>query len=186
MCHAFDFLAIIIIRLYFALLHSETYPDRRAHNPMSKKTKSSLLAIQAGLAVVILVLAYFLYDAITSPWAAIEREQALTSETRRRMDDVRVALRHFEESNGRFPGSVDSLVQFIRTDSLIASNPDSIFGAGFRPDSFLYSARSQRKFEYVLNDTSRVKIYLLKDPDSDDHIGAAEPDITQLHAASWE
>lgn len=153
---------------------------------MAKQTKGSLIAIQAGLAVVIVVLAYFLYDAITSPWAAIERDQALTTETRERMNDVRIALRYFEETNGRFPQTVDSLSQFVRTDSLLSARPDSIFGQGFDPDSFLYSARSTRMFEYVLNDTSRVKIYLLKDPDSDDHIGAAEPDITQLHAASWE
>jgi len=153
---------------------------------MAKQSKSSLIAIQAGLAIVILVLAYFLYDAITSPWAAIERDQALTAETRARMDDVRIALRRFEEANGRFPKSVDSLAQFVRTDSVLSANPDSIFGASFRPDSFLYSARGPRMFEYVLNDTSRVRIYLLKDPDSNDHIGSAEPDITQLHAASWE
>lgn len=153
---------------------------------MAKQTKGSLMAIQAGLAVVILVLAYFLYDAITAPWAAIEREQAITAETRGRMDDTRIALRRFEEVNGRFPGGVDSLAQFVRADSLLSVNPDSIFGSSFRPDSFLYSARSPRMFEYVLNDTSRVKIYYLKDPDSDDHIGSPQPDITQLHAASWE
>ncbi|MGA7305564.1 MAG: hypothetical protein WBW88_11860 [Rhodothermales bacterium] len=153
---------------------------------MAKQTKSSLIVIQAGLAVVILVLAYFLYDAITSPWAAVEHQHALTAETRERMDDVRVALRRFEEANGRFPQTIDSLAQFVRTDSILASNPDSIFGATFNPDSFLYSARHPKMFEYSLNDTSRVKIYLLKDPDSDDHIGSAQPDITQLHAASWE
>lgn len=153
---------------------------------MAKQSKGSLIAIQAGLAVVILVLAYFLFDAITSPWAAIEREQALTNRTRTRMDNVRVALRRFEEENQRFPKSIDSLAMFVRSDSILASNPDSIFGSSFNPDSFLYSPRSGRMFEYSLNDTSRVKIYLLKDPDSDDHIGSALPDITQLHAASWE
>lgn len=153
---------------------------------MAQKTKGSLLAIQAGLAVVILVLTYFLYDAITAPWAAIEQEQELTAETRRRMDDVRVALRFFEETNGRFPGSVDSLAVFVSTHPVLRANPDSVFGSTFRPDSFLYSARSARMFQYVLNDTSRVKIYLLRDPDSEDHIGSDQPDITQLHAASWE
>lgn len=153
---------------------------------MAKQTKSSLIIIQAGLAIVILVLAYFLYDAITSPWAAIKQEQAVTAQTRGRMDNVRVALRYFDETNGKFPSSLDSLALFVRMDSILAAKPDSIFGPGFRPDSFLYSPRSKRMFEYVLNDTSRVKIYLLKDPDSEDHIGSDQPDITQLHAASWE
>jgi hypothetical protein len=41
-------------------------------------------------------------------------------------------------------------------------------------------------FELTVNDTARVKTYLLKDPDSDDQIGTVEPDVTRLNAASWE
>ena len=153
---------------------------------MAQKRKASLLAIQAGLGVVILVLGYFLYNSITEPWEEIEREQRLTDQTRARMNQVRVALRRFEEANDRFPGSLDSLVAFVSMDSLLSLNPDSIFGESFDANQFLRSARSGSMFRYAVNDTGRVEIYLLEDPDSQDHIGSAQPDITALHAASWE
>ena len=59
-------------------------------------------------------------------------------------------------------------------------------GTGFHPDSLIYSPRSGEEFRYAVNDTARVKTYLLEDPASDDYIGTLEPDITRLNAASWE
>ena len=153
---------------------------------MAQKRKTSLLAIQFGLGIVIVVLAYFLYDSITSPWEAIEREQQVTNQTRARMNQVRIALRRFEQAYDRFPGSVDSLRAFVATDSVLSSDPDSIFGGSFDPSTFLMSARGGGMFEYALNDTGHVEVYWLKDPDSDDYIGSTESDITALHAASWE
>ena len=153
---------------------------------MPQKRKASLIAVQIGLGLVIAVLAFFLYDSITAPWEAVEREQRLTDMTRTRMDQVRIALRHFEDVNDRFPGSIDSLLSFVAEDSIMSLNPDSIFHGTFDPSTVLNSARSGAKFTYALNDTGRVKVYYLKDPDSDDHIGSREPDITALHAASWE
>jgi hypothetical protein len=153
---------------------------------MAQKRKPKLVAIQIGLGIVIVVLTYFLYDSITSPWEAVMEEQRLTDATRTRMNQVRIALRHFDEENDRFPGSIDSLTTFVTTDSVMTLNPDSVFHGSFDVNSFLTSARSGAAFEYVLNDTGRVAVYLLKDPDSDDHIGSREPDISALHAASWE
>lgn len=153
---------------------------------MAQKRKASLIAIQLALGIVILILAYFLYDSITSPWEQIEREERLTEETRARMGDVRIALRRYEEVHDHFPKSLDSLITFVRTDSLLSANPDSVFGETFDPNAFFRSARSGDSLRYTLNDTSRVEIYLLEDPDSDDYIGSAEPDITEIHAASWE
>jgi hypothetical protein len=153
---------------------------------MAQNRKGSLLAIQAGLGIVIVILTYFLYDSITTPWEAIEREQELTESTRARMNEVRVALRYFEETNDRFPPSLDSLPIFVAADSILQVNPDSVFGRPFDRANFMMSARGGGRFHYALNDTGRVKIYFLKDPDSDDFIGSVEPDITALHAASWE
>ncbi len=153
---------------------------------MPEKRKSSLIAIQIGLGIVIVVLTYVLYDSITAPWEAVQKEQRLTDLTRARMNQVRIALRHFEDVNDRFPGSIDSLVTFVAEDSLATSNPDSFFHGAFELREFMNSARSGTRFQYALNDTGRVKIYHLKDPDSDDYIGSIEPDISFLHAASWE
>ena len=75
---------------------------------------------------------------------------------------------------------------WVRADSTIQANPDSVFGASFNLDSLFFSPRTGSRFLYTLNDTGRVKIYYLKDPDTDDHIGSESPDVTQLNAASWE
>lgn len=145
------------------------------------------IVIQIVLGLVIIALGYWLYLSITEPWDAVERERAVTAMTRDQMDKVRIALIRHERVEDRFPGTLDSLLIWVRQDSVIQSNPDSVFGAvGFNLDSLFYSPRSGSKFLYTLNDTGRVKIYLLKDPDSDDQIGSESPDVTQLNAASWE
>jgi len=151
------------------------------HNPNVK------IIIQVVLAIVIVALGYWLYDSITGPWDEMEREQQIIAETRDRMSNIRTALTRHERSEQRFPSSLDSLMIWVQQDSIIQSNPDSIFETvGINLDSLLYSPRTGNKFGYSLNDTGRVHIYLLKDPDSDDQIGSDQPDVTQLNAASWE
>ncbi len=102
------------------------------------------------------------------------------------MSDIRTALIRYEDLNGRFVTTLDSLVEFVKTDSLYRAAADSIFGSGFVADSVIVSPRSGKRFVLTINDTSRVKTYMLQDPDSEDHIGSLEPDVTKLNAASWE
>jgi len=145
------------------------------------------IVIQIVLGLVIIALGYWLYVSITEPWDAIERERAVTAMTRDQMDKVRIALIRHERVEDRFPGTLDSLMLWVGQDSLIQANPDSVFErAGINLDSLVFSPRTGARFIYALNDTGRVKIYLLKDPDSDDQIGSETPDVTQLNAASWE
>lgn len=145
------------------------------------------VSVQVLLGIVILALCYWLYISITGPWKAIEQERAVTQTTRDRMDDVRTALVRHERELDLFPSTLDSLMIWVRQDSVIMSNPDSVFeSVGINLDSLLYSPRTGKQFEYVLNDTGRVHIYLLTDPDSDDRIGSETPDVTLLNAASWE
>jgi hypothetical protein len=151
-----------------------------------KRTRPGMVILQIVLGIVIVVLAWFLYRSIKDPFVQIEREMALTEKTRDRMNDLRIALRFYEEENDRFPHTLDSVLMYMQTDSLLTADADSIFGVDLLMDSVLYSARGARPFEYVVNDTSRMRVYYLKDPASDDYIGTREPDITQLHAASWE
>ena len=144
------------------------------------------IAIQALMAVLIVVLGIWLYRSITEPWDAVERQEALTELTRQQMTHVRNALTRYERAEERFPGSLDSLVMWLQADSVVSANPDSIFGMGVLLDSLMYSPRTGSAFEYSLNDTGRVAIYLLQDPDSDDQIGSNIPDVTLLNAASWQ
>jgi hypothetical protein len=153
---------------------------------MASSSQALRTALQLVLAIIIVGLAYFLYVSITEPYAAVEHRREVTRMTRDRMGQVRAALGVFERANGRYPSSLDSLVLYVRTDSVVSTKTDSLFGEGFRPDSLVYSPRTGSMFEYALNDTGRVAIYLLKDPDTDDHIGSLIPDVTLLNAASWE
>ena len=143
------------------------------------------IAIQVLLGIAIIALVYWLYVSITAPWEAVERERAITAETRGQMNKVRLALISHERALDKFPSTLDSLVIWVRTDSATVANWDSLYGVN--PDSMLYSPRTGNRFLYTLIDTGRVAIYLLKDPDSDDQIGSTNPDdITTLNAASWE
>ncbi len=151
-----------------------------------------MTVVQVVLAIVIVVLAYVLYQSITEPYKEIERQERLTQLTRQRMSQLRSALVYYQEKTGHFPPSLDSLVHYLKQDSLFLAKADSILGIrgnrGFTVpiDSLIYSPRTGKPFIYILNDTSRVEIYLLKDPDSNDSIGSRIPDITLLNAASWE
>jgi len=151
-------------------------------------SRSVKVSIQVVLALVIVVLGYWLFESITGPWRAQQRTAALTEMTRERMTNVRTALVYYERQEDNFPGTLDSLMLWLSQDSLTQAATDSLFETpGFVLDSLLFSPRTGAMFEYTLNDTGRVDIYLLKDPDSDDQIGAATPDdVTQLNAASWE
>lgn len=145
--------------------------------------------IQVVLAIVIVLLGFVLYRSIKDPYRAVERQIELTKLTRERMNHIRTGLTRFRELNRRFPHTLDSLVMFIKQDSMLAARPDSFFVSlrTFYPDSLPFLPRDpSRQFEYTVNDTSRVAIYMLKDPDTNDQIGSLEPDITMVNAATWE
>ena len=157
-----------------------------AREIMASSSQGLRTVIQVVLAVAIIGLAYWLYISITEPWEAVERQQELTQMTRDRMDDIRSALIRYEREHDRYPFTLDSLVMFVQQDSLSIANPDSIFGRGFILDSMLVSPRTGQRFMYAVNDTARIKTYLLEDPNSDDYIGTIQADPSQLNAASWE
>ncbi len=144
------------------------------------------IAIQAVMAILIVVLSVWLYRSITEPWEAIERQEALTELTRQQMIHVRTGLTHYERVEDRFPASLDSLILWLHSDSLTSADILNVFDSEILLDSLIYSPRTGNAFEYALNDTGRVAIYLLEDPDTDDQIGSQIPDITLLNAASWE
>jgi len=138
------------------------------------------------LGIIIVGLAYFLYYSITEPYAEIERQQRITENTRQQMAHVRTALIDYERDSTTFPDSLDLLVQHVRNDSMMRTNPDSAFGEPINIDSLVHSPRTGKQFQYTLSDTGQVETYLLEDPDSDDRIGTLSGDPTKTNAASWE
>lgn len=159
---------------------------------MDVEKRNQLLSIVLG--IIIIVLGYYLYHSIVDPYQeVIEREQ-MTQRVRHRMGNVRDALIQYERKKGDFPptkGGLDSLVQFLKTDSMMVANGDSLFAPlavneSYNPDSLIYSPRPPHpKFEYTLNDTLRPQIYLLEDPATDDKIGSLTQ-TTDLNAGNWE
>ena len=149
-------------------------------------SQSIRTGIQVVLAIVIIVLSYVLYESITEPYERIERQQEMTELTRQRMSQIRTGLIQFNQRRDSFPDSLNTLVSFLREDSVIMANQDSIFGGTVNLDSLLYSPRTGKQFQYAVNDTGRVETYLLQDPDSDDQIGTMSGDVTQTHDATWE
>lgn len=158
---------------------------------MNIEQRNQLLSIVFG--IIIIVLGYFLYHAIVDPYKEVLQRERMTERVRYRMSNVRDALQQYKNRRGDFPptdGGLDSLVQFIKTDSLMQAEGDSLFTAmppgTFTPDSLILSPRPpHNRFQYALNDTLRPQIYLLEDPDTDDKIGSLEQ-TTLLNAASWE
>lgn len=142
--------------------------------------------IQVFLGLVIVGLAYFLYQSITEPYDRIEKQQQRIEETRLRMTNVRTALVDYERDSTSYPDSLDILVEHIREDSILSTQQDSVFDGALNLDSLLYSARSGERFQYAVSDTGRVETYLLQDPASEDEIGTLSGDPTQQNAASWE
>lgn len=142
------------------------------------------IGIQIVLGIIIVILAYVLYESITGPYEEIRRQEELTERTRSRMDNIRQALVRYEEEYDRFPGTLDSLVMYLEENPNLV---DSLYdGENVTLDSLLYSPRTGNEFQYTVNDTGRVDIYLLEDPDSNDRIGSDQPDVTEVNAASWE
>lgn len=151
------------------------------------------LAIQLVLGIVIAIGAYALYRTITDPWNEFQAKEFQTEMTRARMDHIRTALIEYRGARDTYPSTLDSLELFVRTDSAyMGEDLNATFpvpgGGEFMVDSLSQSPRTGQPFEYrvVRNDSTGVEIYYLKDPDSEDFIGAETPDPARRNAASWE
>ncbi len=153
---------------------------------MASSSRGIQKVIQVVLAIAIVGLSYLLYISITEPYEAVVHRKEVTEQTRNRMSEVRSAMITFERENHYFIHTLDSLQMWLASDSVIMANADSLFGEGFLVDSLIFSPRTGKMFELTVPDTTDVHIYLLSDPDSDDHIGSLGDDVTRLNAASWE
>ncbi len=155
---------------------------------MNIETRNQILSIVLG--IVILALTYYLYDAIVTPYQEVIEKEQMTKRVRDRMLNVKDVLVRYEATKGHFPpteGGLDSVVQFVRMDSMLSASVDSIFvdsKGKYSVDSLIYSPRTGARFQYTLNDTLRPPLYLLTDPDSDDLVGSLER-TTMRNAPNW-
>ena len=152
------------------------------------------IAIQIGLAALILVLGYLLYVNITEPYDDFKEQERQTTLTRERMDDVRTSLIAFRNANDDYPATLDSLVLFARGDSALNAQAALVMEENetrlspFVVDSLPFSPRTGNRFNYeVVSDTTETVIYWLQDPDvPGDSIGSRRVNPAQRNAASWE
>lgn len=158
---------------------------------MDIEKRNQILSLVLG--IIIVVLGYYLYHSIVDPYEEVEEREAMTEKVRYQMGLVRDALVQYEQDKDEFPpteGGLDTLVSYLKTDSAMVAEGDSLFAPmnsneSYNPDSLVFSPRPpHEKFEYTLNDTLRPNIYLLEDPDTDDRIGSLE-NTTDLNASSW-
>ncbi len=155
---------------------------------MDIELRNKILTIVFGL--IIIGLTYWLYDSLVTPYQEVKEREAMTEKVRQRLIDAKDALIQYQTRKETFPptdGGLDSLVNFLKSDSMMIAMGDSLFGTTmdvYNPDSLTYSPRTGNRFVYTLNDTLRPQIYLLEDPDSDDSIGSLER-TTMRNAPNW-
>ncbi len=157
---------------------------------MNIDTRNKVLSIVLGL--IILALSWFLYDSLITPYQEVLEREAMTEQVRDRMTTIKDVLIQYELRNGKFPpeeGGLDSVVQFIQTDSIMVSMADSVLsyqGEGYDVNQLIISPRDQQRFIYSVNDTTRPPLYLLEDPSEDyeDAIGSLSR-TTMRNAPNW-
>ena len=131
---------------------------------MDIELRNKILTIVFG--IIIIALTFWLYDSLVTPYQKVKDREAMTEKVRQRLLDTKDALIQYQTRNSKFPpteGGLDSLVHFLKTDSLMIVMGDSLFGTTFdtfNPDSLVYSPRPPHpRFEYTLNDTF-VQIFI--------------------------
>ena len=112
--------------------------------------------IQVLLFVAAVALAYFIYQSIQRP-ITFERERtARYSATIERLKDIRKAQVAFREVNGRFTGDWDTLINFVKYDSLrivrrIGTLTDSMVEKGI-------TERRAMQMGLIIRDTIRESV----------------------------
>jgi len=160
---------------------------------MTIERRNSIITVVLG--IIIVGLGWWLYHSITAPYQVVVKKKKMTAAVRQNMENLRIGLIHYNRRFHHFPptkGGLDSVVNFIRTDSAMKINRDSLLrsdeedGYKWKLDSLAYSPRPpHKKFNYTLNDSINPPLYVLKDPDSNDKIGSLSRP-TLLNAPNWK
>lgn len=113
------------------------------------------------LAVVVLALAYVLFESIMSPIRFENEKNRRYERVIKRLIDIRTAEVAYKSVYGKFMGNMDSLLLFIKNDSL-----PLIRAIGTVPEEFIDSLKSRAKAEQlalklklISRDTIRVSAF---------------------------
>ncbi len=141
--------------------------------------------LRAVIVILVFVLVYVIYD----PYQYMVQDEAFRKESRARMMNLRSAELRFIEVNAYYTGSLDSLLDFIRTDSLLVANRDSVFTklshGAFSIDSLGFSPRSHSPYKLSVDNSTAIKKYFLECADRYGSIGSLTDD-SRINKGSWE
>jgi hypothetical protein len=114
------------------------------------------IIIQILLAIGIAVLAYMVWKTIQTPIVFEKERKVRYDETVKRLIDIRTAEVTFKDVNGKFCGNWDSLIHFVKYDSIpqirkIGMLTDSMIDAGLDEKAAL-------KKGLIIRDTIKVNV----------------------------
>ncbi|HKI79852.1 MAG TPA: hypothetical protein VKA26_15025 [Ignavibacteriaceae bacterium] len=134
-------------------------------------SKSEPWYIHAALYVVIAILIVILVKvAIIDPKDVVESERYYKTETRLRMKNIKEAEILYQKKFGRFSGSLDTLINFVKNDPMVdsvenafdslsmrAANPFAKLSNGeFTPDSLYRTPKSYSRFILQIDNTIKA------------------------------
>lgn len=112
--------------------------------------------IQVVLIAVVIILAYFMYTSVERPLSFDADKQVRYDATITRLKDIRKAELAYKDVNGKFTGSWDTLINFVKTGELplvrkIGMLTDSMIEVGWTEAKALKEGK-------IIRDTIRVSV----------------------------
>ncbi len=112
--------------------------------------------IQSILAIAVLLLAYLLFESIQEPIRFNREVKRRENATIERLKEIRKAEEIYKSKYGAYTGSFDTLINFVKTDSLpiiraIGSIPDSLYDLGVTEQKAI-------QMGIIIRDTSYVSV----------------------------
>lgn len=112
--------------------------------------------LQIGLIALVIILSYFLYTSVERPLAFEQEKKDRYEATITRLKDIRKAELAYKDVNGKFTGSWDTLINFVKTGKLplvrkIGMLTDSMIEAGWTEKKALKEGK-------IIRDTIRVSV----------------------------
>ncbi len=110
--------------------------------------------LQISLFIVALILAYFIYQSIQKPIQFEKAKKARYDVTVERLKDIRKAELAYKDVYGKFTGSWDTLINFVKHDSII-----TVRKIGELTDSMIEAGITEKKaiqMGMIIRDSARV------------------------------
>lgn len=109
------------------------------------------LAIQSILIIAVLVLGYFLYESIATPIRFEKEKTKRYAKVIDRLKDIRNAQIAFKDVYGRYTGDFDTLISFLKNDSLPV-----VRAIGNVPDTM--TEKQALELKLIIRDTIRIPV----------------------------